>query len=188
MDAGWTTLATQLQLNDTVGDKDGMGVKRTYLLWLWMQTAWNETFSVGQGYQNGLIGSISANAFEERMATMNIEFPMLTIAQTMKYNYTESGLDCADFYTTKLGVADSIAQNLCQQSTNFTFADPMLTCVALTNTYLYLGEFNMWYYDEFMDVTDISSLSVVDFFYRDTESTFTAYYDALQQDLKYWLD
>ena len=64
----------------------------------------------------------------------------------------------------------------------------MLTCVALTNTYLYLGEFNMWYYDEFMDVTDISSLSVVDFFYRDTESTFTAYYDALQQYLKYWLD
>ena len=33
----------------------------------------------------------------------------------------------------------------------------MLTSVALTNTFLYQSAFNDWYYNEFMDVTDLKS-------------------------------
>ena len=39
LDPAWEKLAKQLQLTEV--DDDDMGVKRTYLLWLWMQTAWN---------------------------------------------------------------------------------------------------------------------------------------------------
>ena len=130
-----------------------MGVKRTYLLWLWMQTAWNQTFSQGDNYQVGLIGSIGATALEETMTTMNLEFPMLIIAEAMNYNITQSGLSCIDIYQDKLGMDQSMSERLCQNSVNFTFTDKMQTCVALTNTYLYLGGFKDYYYDEFMDVS-----------------------------------
>ena len=65
-----------------------MGIKRTYLLWLWMQTAWIKTFSQGDSYQLGLVGSIGSNTFDQTMTTMKLEFPMLTIAEYMKYNVT----------------------------------------------------------------------------------------------------
>ena len=32
----------------------------------------------------------------------------------------------------------------------------MQTCVALTNTYLYNSDYNDWYYDEFMKVSELS--------------------------------
>ena len=41
----------------------------------------------------------------------------------------------------------------------------MQTCVALTNTYLYLGEFNSQYYTEFMSVSEITPMEEISFFY-----------------------
>lgn len=90
-----------------------MGVKRTYLLWLWMQTAWNETFSQGDSYQVGLVGSLGAAAFDEVMTNMKLDFPMLTIAEAMKYNYTSSGLSCYNFYEDYLGMDDDMTERLC---------------------------------------------------------------------------
>ena len=80
-----------------------MGVKRTYLLWLWMQTAWNQTFSQGNDYQVGLISSTGSVAFDETMSTMKLELPMLVFAEfcnwTVYTKYMEtSGLTCADIY------------------------------------------------------------------------------------------
>lgn len=51
----------------------------------------------------------------------------------------------------------NLADNLCDESTNFTFADPFLSCVALTNTYLYMSEYNPYFYEEFLDVTNIQT-------------------------------
>ena len=52
-----------------------------------------------------------------------------------------------------------MSERLCTESTNFTFSaaddDPMQTCVALTNTYLYNSDFNDWYYEEFMKVSEL---------------------------------
>ena len=93
------------------------------------------------------------------MTNMKLEFPMLTIAEAMKYNYTSSGLSCTGFYEDYLGMDDDMSERLCTSSTNFTFSgaadDPMQTCVALTNTYLYNSDFNDWYYDEFMKVSEL---------------------------------
>ena len=100
------------------------------------------------------------------MATMKLEFPMLTLAETMKYNITQSGFtmtesgldsdDCLTIYEEWLGLSQNMADRLCTQSTNFTFSNVMQTCVALTNTYLYLNGFNSYYYTEFMSVSELT--------------------------------
>ena len=86
---------------------------------------------------------------------MRLEFPMLTIATQMEI--TLKDMSCQDIYTTKFGMTDEMATSLCTKSTNFTFADPFQTCIALTNTYLYLGEYNKWYYEEFVDVSGLAT-------------------------------
>ena len=48
----------------------------------------------------------------------------------------------------------------------------MQTSVALTNMYLYLSIFNPQYYDEFMQVSGLSSTEEFDFFYKDDNSLF----------------
>lgn len=59
------------------------------MLWLWMQSAWDMTFtrvlppSQGGSYQIGVIGTLGATAFSEVMTNMNLEFPMLTMASQM---------------------------------------------------------------------------------------------------------
>ena len=65
-----------------------------------------------------------------------------------------------------------MAYSLCNSSTNFTFTDTMQTSVALTNMYLYLSIFNPQYYDEFMQVSGLSSTEEFDFFYKDDNSLF----------------
>ena len=72
-----------------------------------------------------------------------------------------------------------MSEQLCTQSSNFTFADPMQTCVALTNTYLFLGWLNPEYYNEFMQVSGVEYTKVLSFFYKDQESKFTGYFDEL---------
>ena len=58
------------------------------MIWLWMDTLWNQTFSriePGQepegSYQIGIIGTLGATAFSTEMTVMQLEFPMLTIAE-----------------------------------------------------------------------------------------------------------
>ena len=74
-----------------------------------------------------------------------------------------------------------MANDLCTQSSNFTFADPFQTCVALTNTYLYLREYNEWYYDEFVKVSGVPTYLVTKYFYGEDGdvSNFTQVYDQL---------
>ena len=46
----WTTLGETLGLNET---DDSVGPKRAYMLWLWMRTAWDQTFELNENYNNG---------------------------------------------------------------------------------------------------------------------------------------
>jgi len=39
--------------------------------------------------------------------------------------------------------------------------------VALTNTYLYMNGYNSYYYNEFIDVTNLPTFSALAFFYED---------------------
>ena len=51
LSAEWTTLGETLGLNET--DDATVGPKRAYLLWLWMNTAWDLTFELTDNYNNG---------------------------------------------------------------------------------------------------------------------------------------
>ena len=46
----WTTLGETLGLNETDAS---IGPKRAYMLWLWMRTAWDQTFELNENYNNG---------------------------------------------------------------------------------------------------------------------------------------
>ena len=98
----WTTLAETLGLNET--DDTSVGPKRAYMLWLWMRTAWDLTFeltdnSQNGNYQIGVIGQIGSKALEDKMQTMRLEFPMLTLATQLQINVTNSNMNCNDIYT-----------------------------------------------------------------------------------------
>ena len=86
------------------------------MIWLWMTTAWDLTFTrepEGGSYQIGVIGTLGATAFSQTMNTMSLEVPMLTIATQLEIDYNDSGYDCFDFYVNKLSMNDNSANNLC---------------------------------------------------------------------------
>ena len=117
----WVNLAETLRLYDT-DSSDGIGAKRAYMLWLWMQTAYDLTFARYQNepipgsFQIGVIGTLGATAFSVEMTTMSLEMPMLTLATQMALDFESSGLTCQDMYTTNLGLTDVQATSLCTSS------------------------------------------------------------------------
>lgn len=86
------------------------------------------------------------------MNTMSLEFPMLTLASKIASDVeATSDFSCENFYQTNLSLTSDQATALCTDSANFTFTDPFQTAVALTNSYLYQGTFNQFYFTEFID-------------------------------------
>ena len=75
-DGNWTALADTL----------GLDVRQTYVIWLWMDTAWNLTFARDQDggdTQVGILGTLGASAFNVTINQMQLEVPMLTIAEEL---------------------------------------------------------------------------------------------------------
>ena len=69
-------------LDDTASQE--LAAKRAYMLYLWMNTTWSLTFEQAQNggnYQIGVIGTLGATAYYEVMTTMQLEFPMLLMAE-----------------------------------------------------------------------------------------------------------
>ena len=92
-DQEWVDLSNSLGLNVTTVDQaedPEIGVKRTYLMWLWMETLFNTTIQrldeTGGSFQMGILGTLGGTAFQTEMTTMNLEFPMLTMAKQMQLN------------------------------------------------------------------------------------------------------
>ena len=100
----------------------------------------------------------------------------------MSNDITTSGLECQEIYTTNFGLDTDMATNLCTSSTNFTFADPFQTSVALTNTYLYQSTFSPFYFNEFLEKTGMALSAVNDTFYGPTKA-FTEYYSTLESEI-----
>ena len=70
------------------------------MLWLWLDTAWELTFAripEDGSYQIGVIGTLGAEAFNAAMTAMQLEMPMLTIAQQVIAN-VPSPTACDTFY------------------------------------------------------------------------------------------
>ena len=81
----WADIAKTLELNDG-DDYSGLlvGKKRAYMIWLWLNTAYQQSFEQvqnGGSYQSGVNSKLQAKAFQDVMTNMQLEFPMLTIAQ-----------------------------------------------------------------------------------------------------------
>lgn len=111
---------------------------------------------------------------------MQLEFPMMTIADKIADYFTQNKtLVCEDFYVHNLTLSYIQADNLCFSSSNFTFADPLKTAVALTNVYLYQDKYNSFYIKEFKNKTDYDVTS-----FYDDNNTFNIYFDQIQRDIK----
>ena len=102
-----------------------IGVKRAYLIWLWMSTLKNQTFErvsqEGGGLQMGQI-SQGAVALEQTMNTMSIEFPMFVIAKFIVDDYNKNlTQSCEDYYYKVLQIVGTFddAYNLCTDSQYF---------------------------------------------------------------------
>jgi hypothetical protein len=70
----WYFLTSRLELNS---------VQQTYLIWLWIDTAFNQTFSRVMDGGNAQVGAISgrgSQTLKDTMNTMMIELPMFTWA------------------------------------------------------------------------------------------------------------
>jgi hypothetical protein len=66
----WVNLANLLELYDEGTEHSGIAVKRTYMIWLWMTTLWDQTFARkpdGGSYQMGIIGTLGATALSTEM-------------------------------------------------------------------------------------------------------------------------
>ena len=121
-------------------------------MWLWLDTAYNMTYSRtqdGGNAQNGIIAGFGADSFYESMTLMQYEFPMFIMSSQFNISYaanvTNNGQTCVEFYTNILNMGSS-ADNLCNQDIfgwfNFTMNPTnnngyFQSTLALTSIYLY---------------------------------------------------
>ena len=77
-DENWIQLQTYLGLKE---------VRQAYVIWLWMETAYDYTFArvqSGGDVEIGVLGTLGATALNVTMTQMQLEFPMLTIAEQLQ--------------------------------------------------------------------------------------------------------
>lgn len=111
----WTTLTATLGFSD---------VKQTYMMWLWLNTAWDLTFERiqdGGNVQTGVIGTLGATAFEDTISYMRLELPLMTLATQMQI-YLGAAPNCTSFYMTNMKLSNETSQLLCADPT-FGFSD-----------------------------------------------------------------
>ena len=165
---------------DWIALKDSLGlssVEQTYLIWLWLDTAYDMTYSRVQDGGNAQVGAISgigANSFQDTMTTMMLELPMFTWASQFNISYaanvTSSGQTCESFYT-MIGFPTAQMTGLCADSSNtFNFVynatnnqGYFKSALALTSVYLYRNKFdtaNAQYWSLFLKLTGWNSIQV----------------------------
>ena len=128
-------------------------VKQVYMIWLWMDAAWDWTFERIQDKGNlqvGVIGQLGATAFMQQIATMQLELPALVYATQLEM-YWQSYIatpdnTCTTFYQDVCGFPVENAAALCGNAT-FDFSDSFSTSFALTNIYFFTNGFNAKFYN-----------------------------------------
>jgi hypothetical protein len=154
-------------------------VEQTYMLWLWLDTAYNITFNrmdIGGNNQFGNVGVLASKTLKNTIATMQIELPMFILASQFNMTYWQgvqsSNWNCTNFYETQLSFPSTQAIALCTNDTSNTFnflndtnnfQGYIKTCVALTSIYLYGNMFNTAsanYANLFSAITGWSSVQI----------------------------
>jgi hypothetical protein len=150
-------------------------VNQPYLIWLWLDTAYDLTLSRTQNggdAEIGIISGMGATTFENTITNMMIELPMFTYASQFNISYaanvTSSGQSCNSFYT-MLGFGITETTALCNDATNtFNFAynatnnqGYFKSALALTSIYLYKNKFNTanaGYWNLFISLTEYNPI------------------------------
>jgi hypothetical protein len=111
----WFALTTSLGLSS---------IQQTYMIWLWLDTAYDMTYSRVQDGGNAQVGAISgigANSLQDTMTIMMLELPMFTWASQFNISYaanvTSLGQDCSSFYTI-IGFPTAQTAALCADASN----------------------------------------------------------------------
>lgn len=117
----WTTLTDMLGLNTEM---------QTYFIWLWLDQAYNQTWTrtpVGGNLQVGLISNLAADSWQESVTTMLLEFPMFTYASQFNISFAANvtqGQTCTSFYETILQWPTTQSEALCSDpSGTFSFVN-----------------------------------------------------------------
>jgi hypothetical protein len=152
-------------------------VDQTYMIWLWLDTGMQMTYSRMQNGGNpqlGLISGVGSQALWNSMTIMQLELPMFIAASQLNISYAvnvTNGQTCNSFYTTQLGFSQDATNGLCNDATGtFNWMHDannnqgyFKTAVALTSIYLYGNAFNTAnadYYDLFLNLTGYNALSI----------------------------
>lgn len=153
-------------------------VQQTYMLWLWLDTAYSQTYARipdGGSPQVGIISGVGAPAFEDTITTMTLELPLFTYASQFNISYaanvTDTGINqtCESFYTMLIPSKASAVTALCNDPDgifNFVYNATnyqgyFKSAVALSSVYLYSNRFNTAnanYYDHFLSLTGFNSI------------------------------
>lgn len=116
LDDQWFALAAKLDLEFA---------DQVYFIWLWLYTAESITYNRipdGGNASTGSITNIGTVAAANAFTTMQLEFPLLVMAEAFSdiYKTTYGGAGCYAFYYTTLGMTVN-AETLCA-TPNFNFA------------------------------------------------------------------
>lgn len=108
---------------------------------------------------------------------------MLTIAKQLELSFIAEGQSCSDFYVTNELLDSGSADILCSSSVYFTFSDPEQTSIALTNMYLYLGNYNNKYYADYVEHLSLDPPPTENYFYGD-HNKWTVLFYKIQMEVK----
>jgi hypothetical protein len=130
------------------------------MLYLWLETLFNETFSRqmdGGNVEMGVVPSMGQIAFEQNMNIMRYEFPAIVYASVVQ-NYTieliDEGPNCISFYNSDAFNLDLMLVNhICMTSGTFNETEHIDTLFKLVNIYMYKDTFLPELQAEFLNVT-----------------------------------
>lgn len=84
---------------------------------------------------------------------MALEVPLITIAEQMSAAVTD--LTCSQIYQEKFNIDQN--EELCSPNSQFNFEDAFKSSFAMTNIYLYNDKFNPTIYQDFLQLTQMTS-------------------------------
>jgi hypothetical protein len=121
-------------------------------VWLWISTAYKLNFERNTTQtQMGFIGTLAGKTTQSVVTTMQLEFPLFTLASQFSISYgvnSTNGQTCQDFYSQILLWPQTQTDALCSDPSNtFNFVpDSQMgyfrTSVALSTIYLYDDQFD----------------------------------------------
>ena len=160
----WENLSVDLGFCEAAEAKnDTCDTRRAYMLWLWLDTLFHQTFERTQDGGNlelGVMPSLGALSFEQNMNIMHLELPLIVYGHLLIDHtvHPANQTACSANYLAYGFTPDQIYP-LCNNSNSFnngwTNDGTVLaidSAVNLLNLYFYGDQFNQTLYSEFLNL------------------------------------